>query len=56
MEAGAVNFSVSSGQVIIALLFQMWLVIFPVILMLKINRLTRLWEERFGAEEEESHV
>ncbi|MBF0330599.1 MAG: hypothetical protein HQL17_01575 [Candidatus Omnitrophica bacterium] len=56
MDNSAVNFSVSSGQVIVALIFQMWLVIFPVILMIKINRLTRLWEERFGGEEEDQHV
>ena len=56
MESGTVNFSVSTAQVVIALLFQMWLVVFPVILMIKINRLTRLWEERFGAEEEDQHV
>jgi hypothetical protein len=56
MENASVNFSVTSGQVIVALLFQMWLVIFPVILMIKINRLTRLWEERFGSEEEDQHV
>ncbi len=56
MDGNAVNFSVTSAQVVVALLFQMWLVVFPIILMIKINRLTRLWEERFGPEEEDQHV
>jgi hypothetical protein len=50
------NISVSSTQVILALIFQMWLVVFPVIIILKVNRLTRLLEERFGTDEEDQHV
>lgn len=54
----SLNISVTSTQVILALVFQMWLVVFPVIIILKLNRLTRLLEERFGADadEEETHV
>ncbi len=50
------NISVTSGQVILALIFQMWLVVFPVVIILKLNRLTRLLEERFGTEEEDQNV
>ena len=52
----SLNISVSSTQVILALLFQMWLVVFPVIIIIKVNRLTKLLEERFGTDEEEPHV
>jgi hypothetical protein len=52
----AMNISVSSTQVILALVFQMWLVVFPVIIIIKLNRLTRLLEDRFGGEEEDRHV
>ena len=52
----SLNISVSSTQVILALLFQMWLVVFPVIIILKLNRLTKLLEERFGADEEDPNV
>ena len=50
------NISVTSTQVILALLFQMWIVVFPVIIIVKLNRLTRLLEERFGTDEEDPHV
>ena len=52
------NISVTSTQVILAVIFQMWLVVFPVIIMVRLNRLTRLLEDRFGADadEEDTHV
>ena len=50
------NISVTSTQVILALIFQMWLIVFPVIIIFKLNRLTRLLEERFGTDEEDPHV
>jgi hypothetical protein len=50
------NISVTSTQVILALIFQMWLVVFPVLIIVKLNRLTRLLEERFGTDEEDTHV
>lgn len=50
------NISVTSTQVILALIFQMWIVVFPVIIIVKLNRLTRLLEERFGTDEEDPHV
>ena len=50
------NISVTSTQVILALVFQMWLVIFPVIIIVKLNRLTRVLEQRFGTDEEDQHV
>lgn len=52
----SLNISVTSTQVILALVFQMWLVVFPVIIIIKLNRLTRLLEERFGTDEEDAHV
>ena len=50
------NISVTSTQVILALIFQMWIVVFPVIIIVKLNRLTRILEERFGTDEEDPHV
>ncbi len=50
------NISVTSAQIFLALLFQMWLIVFPVIIIVKLNRLTRLLQERFGADEEDPHV
>jgi hypothetical protein len=56
MDNNSVNISVTSAQVILALLFQMWLVVFPVIIIIKLNHLTRRIDERFGPEEEEQNV
>ena len=50
------NVSVTSTQVILALMFQMWLVVFPVIIIIKLNRLTRVLEQRFGTDDEDPHV
>ena len=50
------NVSVTSVQLLLALLFQMWLVIFPIIIIIKLNRLTKRFEDRFGSDEEEPHV
>ena len=50
------NISVTSTQVVLALIFQMWLIVFPIIIIIKVNRLTRLLEERFGTDEEDTHV
>ena len=50
------NISVTSTQVVLALIFQMWLIVFPIIIIIKLNRLTRLLEERFGTDEEDPHV
>lgn len=50
------SISVTSVQVFLALLFQMWLIVFPVVIIVKLNRLTRMLQERFGTDEEEPHV
>jgi hypothetical protein len=50
------NISVTSTQVLLALIFQMWIVVFPIIIIIKLNRLTRMLEERFGTDEEDQHV
>lgn len=54
MDTSALNISVSPLKMAVAFLLQMWLIIFPVILLLKVNRLTKLMEDRFGHDEEES--
>lgn len=45
---GNVSVSVSPVQALIALGFYVWLIIFPIILMRKIDRLEQLVEERCG--------
>jgi hypothetical protein len=50
------NISVTSTQVLLALIFQMWIIVFPIIIIIKLNRLTRMLEERFGTDEEDQHV
>lgn len=42
---GPINLSVTPLQALLALVFQAWLIIFPVLLLWKIERLTRLVEE-----------
>jgi hypothetical protein len=50
----AVNFNISPFQVILALAFQVWLIVFPILILKKLNHLTRLLEDRFSSGEEES--
>ncbi|NTV28611.1 MAG: hypothetical protein HGA80_00830 [Candidatus Omnitrophica bacterium] len=50
-----INLSVTPLQAILALAFQLWIVVFPFILMRKIDRLTALLEDHLGggAQEDE---
>lgn len=41
----AINLSVTPLQALLALAFQAWLIIFPIIIFWKVDRLTRLVEE-----------
>ena len=44
----AVSLNISPLQAILALVFQAWLIIFPIIIIRKLNRLTSLLEDRAG--------
>lgn len=48
----AVSLSVSPFQVLLAVGFQVWLLVFPILILRKLDRLTRLFEEKFGEQEE----
>jgi hypothetical protein len=41
----AINISVTPLQALLALAFQAWIIIFPIVLLWKMDRLTRLVEE-----------
>ncbi len=42
----AISFSVSPIQLILAVAFQVWMIVFPIILIRKINYLTEILQER----------
>jgi hypothetical protein len=44
----AINVSVTPLQALLALAFQVWIIAFPIIIIQKLNRLTRMLEERSG--------
>ncbi|MBF0123044.1 MAG: hypothetical protein HQL21_06530 [Candidatus Omnitrophica bacterium] len=48
----AMNFSVTPFQAILAIGFQLWLLVFPILILRKLDRLTALFEEKFGEPEE----
>ncbi len=52
MDSSAINLSVTPLQALLALAFQAWLVIFPLILMRKISRLEALVEAHFGGNDD----
>jgi len=47
-----INLSVSPVQALLALAFQVWLIVFPIILMRKIGRLEALVEAHLGSSDE----
>ena len=49
----AVNLNVSGFQIIIALAFQVWLIVFPILILKKLDYLARLLEDRLPSGEEE---
>ncbi len=49
---GSVNFSVTPLQALLALAFQMWMIIFPIVLIRKINYLTELLHEHLDSHQD----
>lgn len=49
-----VTLNVSPVQVVLALAFQAWMIVFPIMIMRKIDRLTRLLEESPAPQNSES--
>lgn len=50
----AINVSFSPLQVILSLAFQIWIVVFPIILIRKLNYLTTLLQDQFYPDKESS--
>ena len=48
----AINFSVTPLQALLALAFQAWIIVFPIILIRKVNRLEALIEAHFSSPDE----
>ncbi len=51
---GTINLSVTPIQALLALAFQVWMIVFPIILIRKINYLTDLLHEHIDGESTES--
>ena len=47
--------TVTPLQLVISLAFQLWLIIFPILLLRKINYLTDLFQEHFGDNKESAN-
>ncbi|MBF0388108.1 MAG: hypothetical protein HQL20_09700 [Candidatus Omnitrophica bacterium] len=52
MDSSAINLSVTPLQALLALAFQAWLIVFPIILIRKVNRLEAIIEEHFGGHDD----
>lgn len=52
MDSSAINLSVTPLQALLAVAFQAWLIIFPIILLRKVSRLEALVEAHFGGQDE----
>jgi hypothetical protein len=50
----SINLSVSPFQAILALVFQVWMIVFPILLIRKINYLTDLLEEHLNEDSPKS--
>ncbi|MFA5060473.1 MAG: hypothetical protein WC676_07600 [Candidatus Omnitrophota bacterium] len=50
----AINVSVTPIQLLLSLLFQVWIIVFPIIIIRKLNHLTALLQEQFSSDEESS--
>lgn len=50
----AINVSVTPLQALLALAFQIWIVVFPIIIIKKLNFLTALLQEHAGGAQSES--
>ena len=51
-----INVSVTPIQALLALAFQLWIIVFPIILIQKINYLTRLVHQQLDKDEEMSEA
>ena len=51
---GSIDLSVTPLQALLALAFQVWLIVFPIILMRKISRLEALVESRLNGPDDTS--
>ena len=51
----SINISITPFQAILALAFQLWMIIFPIMIIQRLNHMTRLFEEFLdnGQEQEE---
>lgn len=49
----SLNFSVTPFQAMLALAFQVWIVVFPILIMRKIDRLANLLEDHIGGASDE---
>ncbi len=52
MDSSAINLSVTPLQALLALAFQAWLIIFPILLLRKVSRLEALIESHFAGQED----
>ena len=50
-----ISFNLTPLQVILSLAFQIWIIVFPIILLRKINYLTALLHEHLSSDEDISH-
>jgi len=50
----AISINVSPLQMLLSLVFQVWIIVFPILIIKKLNYLTELLEERFDTDKETS--
>ena len=50
----AISLNVTPIQALLALAFQAWLIIFPILILQKLNRMNRLLEAHFSPNEDEA--
>ena len=50
----SINVSLSPLQLILSLAFQIWIVVFPIIIIRKLNYLTDLFQSQFDSDKEDN--
>ena len=50
----SINVNLSPIQALLSLAFQIWLIVFPIIIIRKLDYLTGILKEKFGIDQEES--
>lgn len=50
----AINISVSPIQLLLSLAFQVWIIVFPIIIIKKLNYLTQLLQQNYDTDNETS--